>query len=142
MSKAAAQPGPSADAADPAGLGLRVQVRVEFAVGQRLGPGKIDLLEAIGQSGSITAAGRRLGMSYRRAWLLVADLNRLFDAPVVETVAGGAHGGGAKLTEIGQRLVAAYRALERDTREMAEAKLAPFCARCPNGRPVPSREGP
>ena len=127
MSKAtvpSVSPPPTADRAP-----LRLQVRVELGDGHRIGPGKMDLLEAIGQTGSITAAGRRLGMSYRRAWLLVSALNRMFDAPVVETVAGGAHGGGAKLTELGTELVAAYRALEKVTCDMAHERLARFQGR-------------
>jgi molybdate transport system regulatory protein len=119
----------TAPAAPPLPADLRIQVRVEFAEGQRIGPGKIALLEAIGETGSITAAGRRLGMSYRRAWLLVSALNQMFDAAVVETVAGGAHGGGARLTPFGASLVAAYRALEQATCDTARVQLAPFRAR-------------
>ena len=109
--------------------GLRIQVRVELGAGHRIGPGKVDLLEAIGETGSITAAGRQLGMSYRRAWLLVSALNQMFDQAVVETVAGGAHGGGARLTPFGVRLVTAYRILEKATRAVADEQLAPFLGR-------------
>lgn len=112
---------------------IGIQVRVEFDGGHRIGPGKIDLLQAIGDTGSITAAGRSLGMSYRRAWLLVSALNQMFDAPVVETVAGGAHGGGARLTEFGAGLIAAYRALETDAAAMAVARLGPFRTRLTSG---------
>ena len=118
--------GKTSSPAFPPASPLRVQVRVELGGGHRVGPGKIDLLAAIGETGSITAAGRRLGMSYRRAWLLVSALNRMFDAPVVETVAGGAHGGGAKLTDLGADLVAAYRGLEEGARNLALDKLAGF----------------
>ena len=76
----------------------RVTVRIDFDGNRRLGPGKIALLEAIRQRGSIAAAGRDFGMSYRRAWLLVDELNRMFSRPLVETHGGGRHGGGAALT--------------------------------------------
>lgn len=72
-----------------------------------MGPGKADLLEAIGRTGSISAAARALGMSYRRAWLLVDTANRCFRAPLVETVRGG----GARITAEGEAVVAAYRRL-------------------------------
>jgi molybdate transport system regulatory protein len=111
---------------NPAVPEMRIQVRVELGAGHRIGPGKVDLLEAIGEMGSITAAGRRLGMSYRRAWLLVSALNQMFDEAVVETVAGGAHGGGARLTAFGERLVSAYRTLEKATGDVASEQLAPF----------------
>ena len=81
MSKVAQTPKANAVPVTPP---LRLQVRVEMGAGHRIGPGKIALLEAIGETGSITAAGRRLGMSYRRAWLLVSALNRMFDDPVVD----------------------------------------------------------
>ena len=105
---------------------LRIQVRVELGAGHKIGPGKVALLEAIGETGSITAAGRRLGMSYRRAWLLVSALNQMFDEAVVETVAGGAHGGGARLTNLGAQLVVAYRTLEKAAGDAASAQLASF----------------
>ena len=74
---------------------VRLTVRVDFGADRALGPGKIRLLEAIGKTGSISRAGRALGMSYRRAWLLVDDMNRSFRAPVVATQPGGVQGGGA-----------------------------------------------
>jgi molybdate transport system regulatory protein len=91
---------------------VRLTVRVDFGADRALGPGKIRLLEAIGKSGSISRAGRALGMSYRRAWLLVDDLNRCFRAPVVATQPGGARGGGAALTPFGLELIEKYRAIE------------------------------
>ena len=80
-----------------------------------IGPGKIALLEAIRETGSITSAAKALGMSYRRAWLLVDETNRCLARPAVETASGGEHGGGTALTKTGTELVARYRALERDT---------------------------
>ena len=81
---------------------LRLTLRVDFGSGRALGPGKICLLEAIAKTGSISQAGRKLGMSYRRAWLLVDDMNNCFRDPVVMAQPGGAHGGGAALTAFGQ----------------------------------------
>ncbi len=91
----------------------RLSIRIDLAGGGHIGPGKIDLLEAIQRTGSISAAGRAMGMSYRRAWDLVEDLNHVLAVPVVETATGGAGGGGARLTAAGVTLVAEYRALER-----------------------------
>jgi molybdate transport system regulatory protein len=91
----------------------RVTLRIDVDAKRRLGPGKIALLEAIKQRGSIAAAGRDFGMSYRRAWLLVDELNRMFSTPLVETHGGGRHGGGAALTGLGGSIVALYREAER-----------------------------
>ncbi|BAO31290.1 winged helix-turn-helix domain-containing protein [Sulfuritalea hydrogenivorans] len=92
----------------PAKPRLRILLGAEIA----LGPGKADLLEAIARSGSISAAGRELGMSYRRAWNLVEVMNRSFRSPLVETLTGGAGGGGARVTEFGVDVLARYRAME------------------------------
>lgn len=86
-----------------------------------VGPGKVALLEAIAQTGSISAAARQLGMSYRRAWVLVDQLNQALVSPAVSTATGGAHGGGATLTPVGRELVTRYRAIE-STAMMAAAK--------------------
>jgi molybdate transport system regulatory protein len=91
---------------------VRLTVRIDFGAERALGPGKIRLLEAIGKTGSISRAGRALGMSYRRAWLLVDDMNRCFRAPVVATQPGGVKGGGAALTPFGLQLIENYRAIE------------------------------
>jgi molybdate transport system regulatory protein len=90
----------------------RLSIRLDLASGARIGPGKIALLEEIARSGSISAAGRALRMSYRRAWDLVEDLNRAFGSPVVATSAGGTGGGGASLTQAGETIVEQYRAIE------------------------------
>jgi molybdate transport system regulatory protein len=100
--------------------GIRLTVRVDFGSDRALGPGKIRLLEAIAKTGSISQAGRSLDMSYRRAWLLVHDMNRCFREPVVATRPGGAQGGGATLTAFGQELIEKYRSIE--TRAMAAAE--------------------
>jgi molybdate transport system regulatory protein len=106
--------------------GVRLTVRVDFGAGGAagaLGPGKIRLLEAIGRTGSISQAGRALDMSYRRAWLLVDDLNRCFRAPVVATQGGGAKGGGATLTPFGRELIEKYRAIETRATAASAAQL-------------------
>jgi len=92
----------------------RAQFRLRISSGDDIavGPGKIDLLEAIGETGSITAAARSLGMSYRRAWLLVDTMNHCFKSAVVEAETGGTRGGGTRLTEIGERVVQLYRRVE------------------------------
>ena len=102
----------------------RLVLRIDLAGGARIGPGKIALLEAIAQTGSISGGGRALKMSYRRAWELVEDLNRHFATPVVSTAAGGQGGGGARLTERGERLVQAYRTIEQAASTAAAPDLA------------------
>jgi molybdate transport system regulatory protein len=90
----------------------RLTVRVDFGADRALGPGKIRLLEAVKNSGSISQAGRSLDMSYRRAWLLIDDMNRCFREPVVAAQPGGAQGGGATLTPFGEQVIESYRAIE------------------------------
>jgi molybdate transport system regulatory protein len=99
---------------------LRVLLGDDIAVG----PGKVDLLEAVDATGSISAAARALGMSYRRAWLLIDTMNRCFSRPVVETVAGGVRGGGAQLTASGHRVVLHYRRAQRVAATSAAADIA------------------
>lgn len=101
-----------------------VRPRVVLAGNVRLGPGKIDLLRAVDATRSISAAARSMDMSYKRAWLLVDGMNRDFGRPVVLTVTGGARGGGAELSELGQRIVARYAALERRLNVSASKELA------------------
>lgn len=94
--------------------------RLQFDPEGRIGRGKIELLAHIKETGSISAGGRAMDMSYRRAWLLVDEMNRLFRAPVVESQRGGKQGGGAVLTPFGEALIAHYQAME----EKARAALA------------------
>jgi molybdate transport system regulatory protein len=103
--------------------GVRLTVRIDFGADRALGPGKIRLLETIGKTGSISRAGRALGMSYRRAWLLVDDLNHSFREPVVTTQPGGARGGGAALTPFGLALIEKYRAIESQATAAAKRQL-------------------
>ena len=101
----------------------RLDLRLRLYLGDEiaLGPGKADLLEAIQAAGSIAAAGRSMGMSYRRAWLLVDTMNRCFKGPLVATERGGAGRGGAVLTPLGVEALARYRALEAAARTAVEA---------------------
>jgi molybdate transport system regulatory protein len=108
---------------------VRLRLRLQFGPQARLGPGKIDLLDAISRTGSISAAGREMGMSYRRAWLLVDAVNGMFEEPSVTASAGGSHGGGAALTPFGRDLVAAFRRLEEKARAAADEELGPALAR-------------
>ena len=119
---------------------MRLTVRIDFGAAGALGPGKIRLLEAIGRTGSITQAGRSLGMSYRRAWLLVDDLNRAFRAPVVTTQPGGARGGGAELTKFGRELIKKYRAIESRATAAAKRQMRDLRAAL-RRRPPVRREG-
>ncbi len=102
----------------------RISIRLDLACGARIGPGKVALLEAIARTGSISAAGRALRMSYRRAWELVEDLNRHLGTAAVTAAAGGSGGGGARLTATGAAIVTEYRALEAEAATSAAARLA------------------
>src|SRR5579862_5945784 len=102
---------------------IRLTLRIDFGPDRALGPGKIRLLEAIRKTGSISKAGRSLSMSYRRAWLLVDDMNGCFREPVVVTQPGGARGGGAALTPFGAVLIEKYRAIESEAAAAATAQI-------------------
>jgi molybdate transport system regulatory protein len=110
----------------PDRLGLHLRVVLRDAAGRpiALGPGKADLLEAIAETGSIAAAGRQLGMSYKRAWSLTETLNAMFRAPLVDAAKGGAGGGGAALTPLGAEILAAYRRLVTESSRAGAAPLA------------------
>ncbi|HLY55632.1 MAG TPA: LysR family transcriptional regulator [Stellaceae bacterium] len=102
----------------------RVTLRIDLAPNRQLGPGKVRLLQLVAETGSISAAGRAMGMSYRRAWLLVDALNRMFREPVVATKLGGKAGGGASLTPFGETLVSRYREMERMAHTVCSEHLA------------------
>lgn len=116
---------------------LRLFLRLDLGEDIAIGPGKADLLAGIAETGSIAAAARRMGMSYKRAWLLVETMNGCFRAPVVLAARGGRGAGGARLTAEGEAVLAAYRSLQR----AAEAAAAPHAraiarlARPAKGRP-------
>ena len=103
----------------------RLSIRIDLTPDNRVGPGKVQVLEMIAEHGSISAAGRALGMSYRRTWMLIEEMNSGFGHPVVEAQIGGKAGGGARLSSFGADLVAHYRAIER----AADRAAAPFLDR-------------
>jgi molybdate transport system regulatory protein len=91
---------------------VRFRMRIRQADAVAIGPGKIDLLEAVHEHGSISAAARSLGMSYRRAWLLIDELNRTLKTPATSSETGGSSGGGCVLTPVGEKIVRLYRDIE------------------------------
>lgn len=101
-----------------------LSVRIDLDESDRIGPGKILLLENIDACGSISAAGRAMDMSYKRAWDLVDEINRICRQPAVERQTGGKNGGGAMLTPFGVSLVARYRKIERDAATAVKKELA------------------
>lgn len=101
----------------------KASLRIEFGPDQRIGPGKVRLLELVAETGSISAAAREMEMSYRRAWLLIDEMNHMFKEPVIAAVTGGAHGGGARLTDLGEGIIAAYRAVEADSVQILSKRL-------------------
>ena len=101
-----------------------LSLRIDLDAGSRIGPGKIQLLENIDRFGSISAAGRAMDMSYKRAWDLVDEINRVCRQAAVERQTGGRHGGGAALTPFGLSLVARYRKIERDAAVAVRKELA------------------
>jgi molybdate transport system regulatory protein len=103
--------------------GTRISIRIDLASGNRIGPGKIALLEAIRSTGSISAAARSLGMSYRRAWLLVEEINHALRKRAVAAEPGGRRGGGAVITPVGERVVGLYRAIEAHARTAASGEF-------------------
>ena len=102
----------------------KLTIRIDLTPTHAIGPGKIQLLELIERTGSISAAGRAMTMSYRRAWLLIEELNRAFTGRVVMASPGGRAGGGAKLTPTDRKLVRHYRAMEKTTQRVLARHLA------------------
>jgi len=107
---------------------LQPQLRISFKKSIAMGPGKADLLDAIDETGSISAAARAMGMSYRRAWLLVETMNQCFKSALVETATGGEHGGGAVVTELGHEVVRRYRAMETKAAASVAREMGDFVA--------------
>lgn len=101
----------------------RLTLRIDFDNGSQIGHGKVRLLELIGKHGSITGAAKEMKMSYRRAWLLADQVNRMFKTPVLQTQHGGPGGGSAKLTSFGQAVVGHYRAMEAKTEKLFAKQL-------------------
>jgi molybdate transport system regulatory protein len=120
-----------------------IRPRIALGAACSLGPGKIDLLRAVAEGGSISAAARSLGLSYKRAWLLIDTLNRGFGRPVVDRSVGGRGGGGARLTPLGLALLRHYDAIEAACQHAAAAELAalrkllPATRRPPRPNPLP-----
>ncbi len=108
------------------GARMKIQARLMLDDEIAFGPGKADLLIAIQSTGSISAAGKHLGMSYRRAWLLVDAMNRCFHQPLVETATGGNQGGGTRLTPLGSNVVERYQQLQNDIRALGEKHFPEF----------------
>ena len=102
------------------------KLRVMFGAEIAIGPGKAELLEAIAATGSISAAGKRLGISYRRTWLLVDTMNRCFREAVVSSATGGMGGGGAEVTAFGRRVLASYRAMQSRVDRALDPELERF----------------
>jgi molybdate transport system regulatory protein len=100
-----------------------IRFRIDFAENSNIGPGKISLLEGIHSAGSLSAAARNLGLSYRRAWLLLDSLNESFDQIVTINTTGGSGGGGVVVTEFGLSLIRRYRELEREIGAIAQRCL-------------------
>lgn len=127
-----------------------IRLRIDLPNGQSVGPGKIELLELVGRHASISAAARAMNMSYRQAWLKLESLNHALDEPVFETATGGTHGGGARVTATGQKLIARFRKLEAAVEKIARRELSPWVrraassstrSRTPSGRrPLPPRQ--
>ncbi len=102
------------------------RLRVLFGAAIAMGPGKADLLDAIASEGSITGAARRMGMSYRRAWLLVETMNRCYRGPLIAAERGGLGGGGAHLTELGREALRRYRAMESKAQSLLARDMRAF----------------
>lgn len=105
---------------------IQCRVRVARGVDIAVGPGKMELLEAIRDAGSISGGARRMGMSYRRAWMLVETMNSCFTQPLVATSTGGRAGGGAKVTEQGETVLRIYAAMMAEVEAVAQRHLQPL----------------
>jgi molybdate transport system regulatory protein len=101
----------------------QLSLRIDLASSARIGPGAIRLLELVEETGSISAAGRAYGMTYRQAWTVLDELNRTFRWPILATRPGGRDGGGAHLTAFGREVISRYRQLESETDQLARRHL-------------------
>jgi molybdate transport system regulatory protein len=110
------------------------KIRILIGAVVAMGPGKADLLQAIARTGSISAAAREMGMSYRRAWLLVEAMNAAFRQPLVETLTGGQGGGGARVTDFGDEALRRYRAMEKRAAHAVAPDLKRFSGLVGNSR--------
>jgi molybdate transport system regulatory protein len=107
---------------------IKTTIRIQHQSSIAMGPGKADLLEAIMQCGSISAAAKNMGMSYKRAWDLVTVMNATFKAPLVTTAVGGSHGGGTTLSELGLEVLRLYRDVQMKAETYVQGEIAPLTA--------------
>ncbi len=121
---------------------LKLKAQIYCGDVPAMGPGKADLLEAIDREGSIAAAGRALGMSYRRSWILVDEMNRCFREKLVETLTGGGRERGARLTDTGRTVLSAYRDLDAATALIADSAAYRTVSDLIFDHPVPSKIKP
>lgn len=119
---------------------LKLKLQLTCGDGFAMGPGKADVLEAIDREGSISAAGRALGMSYRRVWLLVDEMNRCFSATLVETHSGGSADRGARLSDVGRTVLIAYRDLETRSAALADSDAYLRLAELLRDVPLPAKK--
>ena len=101
---------------------LKLKVQIYCGDMVAMGPGKADLLDAIVREGSISGAGKAMGMSYRRSWLLVDEMNRCWESPLVDATAGGGKRSGARVTDAGHAVLTLYRALERQVESAGQGE--------------------
>jgi molybdate transport system regulatory protein len=113
-----------------------IRFRIDFNAQCAIGPGKIELLEGIARTGSLSQAAREMEMSYRRAWLLLDSINTAFDEPLVNAKTGGVDGGGAQLTEFGAELIRSFRSLEKSIGALAARELVGVAKHVPAGAPA------
>ena len=118
-----------------------VRFRVHFNRDTTLGPGKIDLLEQIALTGSLSSAARAMDMSYRRGWVLLHALNTSYAEPAALTTKGGRHGGGATLTPFGRELIKVYRRFDAQLQKQAARAFGPIARRVGRGRGKAARPG-
>ncbi|QOR39780.1 LysR family transcriptional regulator [Billgrantia diversa] len=116
------------------------RLRIQLGHAIAIGPGKAQLLETIAETGSISAAARQLGMSYRRAWLLVDTMNQCFREPLVTTATGGKGGGGAQITALGEEVLERYRRMQRIASEAVAEEMDTFASLFAESPPTPDRE--
>jgi molybdate transport system regulatory protein len=116
----------------------RLTLRIDFGSRRSIGPGKIRLLEEVARTGSISEAGRKLGMSYRRAWLLIDDMNRCFNRAVVSAKPGGSQGGGTSVTKFGADLIRHYRAIEAAAQRAGKSHLGALEGELRDAKKLPS----
>jgi molybdate transport system regulatory protein len=122
--KTVSVPAPARRAARSSKPTAKFRMRIQAGDVIAIGPGKVTLLEAIAETGSITAAAKHLDMSYRRAWMLLDELNRCLRQPAIDSAKGGTHGGGSEVTATGRKIIALYRRVEETASIACKADVA------------------